>query len=212
MTPMERAWLVLKMPFVSGPMMSDPDEVIDQPLYSGGDASDTPLYWSKYPQEALMYALYGSAVLNDTEPGNIHGYDRDRYPEEQDMSTFTPPPLRETVPTIFRANPPKNDEFIHLDPEADDWHRNYMSHDIAYDRLSDEEIKTLIQEYLDEWGGANSAGFTSGQYYPPQMRERHIQGALERLENKQAGFLKLPKEVEDRYGWSKTDRLTQDTL
>ncbi len=206
MTPMEKAWAVLKMPFVSGRTMSDLDEVIDQPLYSGGDASDTPLYWSKSPQEALMYALYGSAVLNDTEPGNIHGYDRNRFPEEQDMNTFTPPPLRETVPTIFRANPPVNDEFIHLDPEANDWYRNYMSNTIPYETLSDDDVEKLIQEYLDEWGGAGHAGFTSGQYYPPQMREKHIQGALERLKNKQAGLLELPKDVEGNYGWSKTDK------
>jgi len=207
--PMDIAMRLLKMPFVSGRMMSDPDEVIDQPLYSGGDASDSPLYWSKDPQEALMYSLFGSAVLNNTEPGNIHGYDKNHLPEEQDMNAFTPPPLRETIPTIFRANPPTNDEFIHLDREAHDAHRNYMSHDIPYDRLSDEEIKTLIEEYLDEWGGAGHAGFTSGQYYPPEMREKHIQRALERLENKQAGMLELPKEVEDRYGWSKTDKKSE---
>ena len=144
--------------------------------------------------------------FNDTEPGNKHGYDRNRYPEEQDMDTFTPPPLRQTVPTIFRANPPTEDEFIGLDPEASNRHRNYMSNTIPYDTLSDEEVKRHIQEYMDEWGGAGNAGFTSGQYHPIEMRERHIKESLERLKNKQAGLLSLPKEVEDIYGWSKTDK------
>ena len=206
MTPMDKAWRLLKMPFVSGRTFSDPDEEIDQPLDSGGDASDSPLYWSKDPQEALMYALYGSAVLNDTEPGNIHGYDRNRYPHEQDMSTFTPPPLRQTIPTIRRATPnPDFDEFVELDPKSGDFHRNYMSNTIPYDTLSDNEVRNLIQEYLDEWGGAGHAGFTSGQYYPVRMREKHIDEALRRFENKQAGLLQLPKGVEDNYGWSKTD-------
>ena len=208
-SPMDLAFRLLKMPFVSGHHENYPDEVIDQPLYSGGDMSDTPLYWTKSPQEALMYALYGSAVLNDTEPGNIHGYDRSRYPNEQDMETFTPPPLRQTVPTIFRADPPTHDEFINLDPKADDWYRNYMSNTIEHTQLSDEEVKKLIEEYLDEWGGASNAGWTSGAYYPTDMRNQHVKEALERLENKQAGMLELPKDVEDRYGWSKTDNKSE---
>tara|TARA_R100000388_G_scaffold2745_1_gene3641 strand:+ start:2185 stop:2808 length:624 start_codon:yes stop_codon:yes gene_type:complete len=203
MSPFDQAWALLKSPFVTQPFE---DEVIDQPLYSGGDAGDDPLYWTKDPQEALMYALYGSAVLNDTEPGNAHGYDRNLYPDEQDFDTFTPPPLRQTVPTIFRADPhPTLNEPIHLDPMADDWYRNYMSQDLAYEPLPNEEVVRLINEYLDEWGGAGSAGFTSGQYYPPEMREKHIEEALERLKNRQAGRLTLPEGTEDIYGWSRTD-------
>ena len=200
MNPFDRAWSLLKSPFVT----PSKDEVIDQPLYSGGDAGDDPLYWTKDPQEALMYALYGSAVLNDTEPGNIHGYDRDYYPEEQDMSTFTPPPLRQTIPTIRVANPHSDiDEVVELDPQAHDWYRNYMSHDLAHERLPDEEVARLINEYLDD--GAFGAGFTSGQYYPYDKREAHVRAALERLKSRQAGKLALTGDEEDIYGWSGTD-------
>ena len=203
MNPFNQAWALLKAPFVVTP---HEDEVINQPLYSGGDAGDDPLYWTKDPQEALMYALYGSAVLNDTEPGNVHGYDRNFYPDEQDYDTFTPPPLRQTIPTIFRADPhPTLDEPVHLDPMAHDWYRNYMSHDLSYDTLSDNDVEKLIQEYLDEWGGAGSAGFTSGQYYPVEMREKHVKEALERLRNRQAGKLTLNDSERDIYGWSETD-------
>jgi len=204
--PFDQAWALLKSPFVT-PYYDD--EVINQPLYSGGDAGDDPLYWTKEPQEALMYALYGSAVLNDTEPGNIHGYDGDYYPDEQDFDTFTPPPLRQTVPTIFRADPhPTLNEHVELDPMADGTvadYRNYMSPDLAYERLSDNDVEKLIQEYLDEWGGAGNAGFTSGQYYPVRMREKHIEEALERLRNRQAGKLTLNDSERDIYGWSETD-------
>jgi len=203
-TPFEMAWQLLKAPFVT----PDRDEVIDQPLYSGGDAGDDPKYWTKNLPEALDYALYGSAVLNDTSPENIHGYDRNFYPEEQDYDEFTPPPLRETVPTIFRADPhPTSEDEVHLDPEANDWYRNYISHDLAHERLPDEEVMRLINERLeDEDEGVHfSAGFTSGQYYPPERREAHVRAALERLKNKQAGNLSLPEDTKYDFGWSETD-------
>lgn len=205
MNAFEQAWLLLKMPFTSGRMESDPDEVIDQPLYSGGDASDTPLYWTKDILEALRYALYGSAVLNDTKPENPHGYDRDRYPHEQDMTTFTPPPLRQTIPTIFRTYPPKDsDQFIEVDPQSYfdmPSYRNYMADDLPYDQVPDDEVLNLIQGY----GALEHRGFTSGMYYPDDMAEKHVMEAIERLKNRQAGLLELPKDVEGLYGWSKTD-------
>ena len=202
MNPFDHAWFLLKAPFVT----PDRDEVIDQPLYSGGDAGDDPKYWSKSLQEALNYALYGSAVLNDTSPGNIHGYNRNFYPEEQDYDEFTPPPLRETVPTIFRADPhPTSEDEVHLDPEANDWYRNYISYYLAHNRLPDEEGARLINERLDNPKDAEGAGFTSGQYYPPKRREAHMRAALERLGNRQAGNLSLPEDTKYNFGWSETD-------
>jgi|TARA_R110000824_G_scaffold316632_2_gene503904 alkanesulfonate monooxygenase SsuD/methylene tetrahydromethanopterin reductase-like flavin-dependent oxidoreductase (luciferase family) len=199
MTAFDQAWALLKSPFVT----PFEDEVIDQPLYSGGDAGDNPLYWTKDQEEAMMYALYGSAVLNDTEPGNVHGYDRNFYPDEQDFDTFTPPLMRQTIPTIFRADPhPTLDERVELDPMADDRYRNYMSHDLAYDTLSDDDVARLINEHLEDYGGA---GFTSGQYHPHENREAHVRAALERLKERQAGRLTLPEGKEGVYGWSETD-------
>jgi len=65
----------------------------------------------------------------------------------------------------------------------------------------------LINERLeDEDEGVHfSAGFTSGQYYPPERREAHVRAALERLKNKQAGNLSLPEDTKYDFGWSETD-------
>lgn len=199
MMAFDEAWGVIKTPFTT-----DDDEVIDEPLYSGGDAGDNPIYWSKDPIEALMYSLYGSAVLNDTGEGNPHNYDKKHYPDEQDMDHFIPPPLRETIPTIFQADPhPTLEDRVELDPEANDWYRNYMSQDLANDRWSDEKVANLIQEYIGD--GSYETGFTSGQYHPYEAREAHVNSALERLKNRQSGVLSLPKDKEHLYGWSETD-------
>jgi len=206
MTAFDQAWALMKTPFVAYDRVGTRDEVIDQPLYSGGDAGDDPKYWSKSLQEALNYALYGSAVLVDTSPGNIHGYDRNFYPEDQDLDEFTPPPLRETIPTIFQANPhPTSEDIVHLDPQANDRYRNYMSQDLLFDRIPDEEVARLINERLDNPKDAEGAGFTSGQYYPGKIQEIHARAALERLKTRQAGRLTLPEHSEHIYGWSGTD-------
>ena len=204
MSPFNQAWILLKSPFVT----PDGGETIDQPLYSGGDAGDDPRYWSKDLRDALNYALYGSAVLNDTEPGNVHGYDRNFYPDEQDFDTFTPPPMRQTIPTIFQAKPhPTLNEEVQIDPEsAKNRVKEYMNPDLDHVRLPDEEVARLINEHLeDDEGVGYGAGFTSGQYYPHENREAHVRAALERLKNRKAGRLTLPEGTEDIYGWSGTD-------
>ncbi len=90
--------------------------------------------------------------------------------------------------------------------------KEYMNPDLDHVRLPDEEVARLINEHLEEdgeedWGVGYGAGPTSGQYYPHENREAHVRAALERLKNRKAGRLTLPKGTEDIYGWSGTDKV-----
>ena len=172
MNPFDQAWALLKAPYDvatqdfrwSGSHQLDP---IEGTLYSGGDISDTPKYYTPSLERALQYALYGSATA--------------------DM------PMRETSPAIrILRDPGYNEEGLPAGILiADHKLRNsYMldpDNPMEVELMSDDELRSHIAML----GADETIGDSTGFFHSEQDRKRHIEGALQRLRDKKGGRLDL---------------------
>ena len=175
------------------------------PLYSGGDRiHDDFKYWTEDMDEALAYALYGSAV-----------------PSVDVSDLENEIPMRETYPAIKVMENP-SDEYIPLmqDPQSqgyidefDEMGGEFMDEDelyawIAsmlpdYDLPPNEEKAAWKQwSYNDEGDEVaprmvqpiNPLG-TTGWYHNDVARDEHMAGALNRLRDQMSGRIALPDDV-----------------
>ena len=217
MNAFDRAWELIKAPFeIHHPNRGKIDEIRHRPLYSGGDRiHDDFRYWTSDIDEALAYALYGSAV-----PGENHEWDENI-------------PMRETYPAIkVMENPP--DEYIPLmqDPQSpgyidefDEMGGEFMDEDELYEwiasmlpdyEMTPEEEKKAARgwSYNDEGDSVapravlpiNSLG-TTGYYHTDVARDEHMAGALNRLRDQMSGRVALPDDVLYRVETAHTDNL-----
>lgn len=168
----DQAWALLKAPYDvatqdfrwSGSHQLDP---IEGTLYSGGDISDTPKYYTPSLERALQYALYGSAT--------------------GDM------PMRETSPAIrVLQDPGYNEEGLPAGSLIADYklRNSYMidpDNPMEVELMSDDELRS----HIDMLGADATIGDSTGFFHSEQDRKRHIEGALQRLRDKKGGRLDL---------------------
>ena len=226
MTAFDRAWSVVKAPWINNnyndeslrDMPHAPSGIpatIDGPLYSGGDTSDDPRYWTDDVSEALAYALFGSAIPR----GNQNAAEfRNRVK------------MRETIPQIMVAPDPGSawrakdgtiDESL-LGEDDDiqnyilhgDTHSDAYMHDEQWGApkhapMPRDELEAMIQQIIDSdddhfrWGN-------TGTYMSDGERRIHINEALHRLRDNTRGQTYLPDEVKHLVETSETDFITGD--
>jgi len=202
----QKAWELIKAPFeINHPNMGKIKTIDRAPLYSGGDRiHDDFKYWTEDMDEALAYALYGSAV-----------------PSVDVSDLENEIPMRETYPAIKVMENP-SDEYIPLmqDPQSqgyidefDEMGGEFMDEDelyawIAsmlpdYDLPPNEEKAAWKQwSYNDEGDEVaprmvqpiNPLG-TTGWYHNDVARDEHMAGALNRLRDQMSGRIALPDDV-----------------
>jgi len=201
----QQAWDLLKAPWNAayvdeGNQRMTESETVTGPLYSGGDRSDDFNYWTPDKNEALNYALYGSAV-------GAKGI-----------------PMRETHPAIKIAPDPGYDE--HGNPasflDKDRQSLAYIADQqegIDSEFMDEDELHTLINSKKEQrpevtaYGtrpiGDNitSPGSTTGSHFNNKQRAAHRVGALDRLREQKSGIITLPNELMGLGGTSETDRL-----
>lgn len=181
------AWDLLKAPFVPFDDYGE-QEPFEGTLYSGGDVSDEPRYWTDDIQTALSYALYGSAIPRE-------GY------ESLFASPAEPlghrPSMRETVPTIFTVDSdPDWDQLLQVDPHSG----GYISDkEIAERTLDDEEVERLIRERMGMRYGEGADWGTTSRFHDRDAKQEHLQGALERLRSGYSGRLEPDDEAPYRH-------------
>jgi hypothetical protein len=165
----------------------EPD-IVRGPLYSGGSRGDKPRYWTRNFDEALRYALFGSAI------GGKSG-------------------MRQTVPQVMVAEDPgplDPSNFLFEDPETWDPDRQrgaVMSHGPIYDQdlpidyapMDENELRVRIGAVLDELRDEGMSrrfmdegygvGDTSAQFENTEDVVSHVEQALERLNTGEAGRL-----------------------
>lgn len=218
-TIFDRAWSVVKAPWFDPEVEGQqPDQIqypIEGPLYSGGDEMDDPKYWTTDMNEALAYALFGSAI-----PRSTINEEKDKKMKE----LFDRIGMRETIPTIFVADDPGevpyDEEEYQVDMEHPDIqsyildkdpHSDAYMHDDQwgapnYRAMSRDEMTDMIQEILDrgpdedffQWGN-------TGSYKQPMERRAHMEGALERLKTGKRGNVDIPPEFLDSIDTAATD-------
>lgn len=173
MTAFDQAWALLKAPYdvdtqdvrFSGSYRLK--EPFEGTLYSGGDISDTPKYYTPSLERALQYAVYGSAT--------------------GDM------PMRETSPAIrVVQDPGYNEEGLPagrliVDHQLRDAYMQADDSPLQSELMDDDTLRQLISQMSDKLPIHD----TTGYYHSQQDRERHIEGALQRLKDKKGGRLDL---------------------
>lgn len=202
-TAFDRAWALLKAPFdIYHPNEGKISTIRHRPLYSGGDRiHDDFKYWTGDIDEALAYALYGSAVPNV---------------EISDLEDTIP--MRETYPAIkVMRNPP--DEYIPLmqDPQSQGYIDNYG--EMGGEFMDEDELYAMIASMLPDYDmtpeeekqaysgwsyndegdevaprmqkPVNPVG-TTGFYHTDVARDEHMAGALNRLRDRMSGRVALP--------------------
>ncbi len=205
MSSFEVAWdAIIKAPWiVDGTIYSTGKPMtVEGPLYSGGDSSDDPRYWTPDFNEALAYALFGSAIpivgLEDTFRENV--------------------PMRETVPTIRIAQDPgynwqvqepgkrfgmvrdaeelweEDDDLqnyiLQEDPESEAYMHDENWGAPKHKTMDEDKMRKLLlsliegQDDMFAWG-------TTGAYKTADERKAHIEAALERFDTGRSGRLWL---------------------
>ena len=228
MTAFDQAWTLLKMPWINADIthaLSEKPVTIIGPLYSGGDTSDDPRYWTEDVGEALAYALFGSAVPR-VALGDF-GYES---PHQNEKNFIDHVKMRETIPQIMVAPDPGDawrgkdghiDETL-LGEEADiqnyllhgDPHSDAYMHDEQWGApehapMPRDELEAMIQRLVDigddhfRWGN-------TGTSMSQEARRAHILGALKRLQTNTRGQIHLPDEAKPFVETSETDQITGD--
>jgi hypothetical protein len=219
MTAFDRAWELIKAPFeIHHPNRGKIGDIWRRPLYSGGDRiHDDFKYWTDNKDEALAYALYGSAVHN----------------ENNEWADGTDLPMRETYPAIkVMENPPNEIIPLMQDPAAagyidefDEMGGEFMDEDELYEwiasmlpdyEMTPEEEKRAARgwTYNDEGDSVapraslpiSSLG-TTGFFHTDVARDEHMAGALNRLRDQMSGRIALPDDVLYRVDTAHTDNL-----
>lgn len=167
MRPFEQAWCLLKAPYDVYSYEGYKKEPFEGTLYAGGDVADTPKYYTPSLEGALDYAVYGSAT------GDV--------------------PMRETSPVIRVVQDPGFDEkgqpagLLIADPQLRDAYMQDDDSPLQSELMDDDTLRQLISQMSDKSPRTD----TTGYYHSQQDRNKHIQGALERLKNKTSGRLSL---------------------
>ena len=165
--PMDLAWRLLKAPYDVYSHEGYKKEPFEGTLYAGGDVTDTPKYYTPSLENALDYAVYGSAT------GDV--------------------PMRGTTPVIRVAQDPGfNKEGqpagrLITDPKLRDAYIQDDDFPLQTELMDDYILQQLISQMPDK----SPKSDTTGYYHSQQDRNKHIQGALERLKNKTSGRLDL---------------------
>lgn len=200
MTAFDRAWDILKMPWFFQPQGSfgrSEEPIVEGPLYSGGDRSDTPTYWTDDLNEALAYALFGSAVPRDDLPPS----------RQDDFASVVP--MRQTVPQIFIAREPQDPDpewdYVRSDPYSE----AYMKDDMDYDRMDEAKMRELLLSLI-EGGDDMFMWGNTGTSHSPEARQQHIADALRRFDTGVPGRLVLPDEAKHLSATSETDEMMED--
>ena len=218
MTTFERAWLVVKAPWIDGGSTHAPSGkpvTIDGPLYSGGDTWDEPRYWTDDVSEALAYAMFGSAIPRD-------GFDENFKNKVK---------MRETIPQIMVAPDPgdawrgkdghidesllgENDDIqnyiLHDDqPHSEAWLANEHWGQPEHQPMPADELEAMIQQIVDS-GDDHFRWGNTGTYMSDGERRIHINEALHRLQtNTRGDNWYLPDEVKELVQTSETDQITE---
>ena len=164
---MDLAWRLLKAPYDVFTQEGHAKEPFEGTLYAGGDVADTPRYYTPSLEGALDYAVYGSAT------GDV--------------------PMRGTSPAIRVVQDPGFDEKgqpagrLIADSQLGDAYMQDDDSPLQSELMDDDTLRQLISQMSDKSPRID----TTGYYHSQQDREKHIQGALERLKNKKGGRLDL---------------------
>ena len=196
MTAFEKAWdSIIKMPWlIEDGIYFDENNpsLVEGPLYSGGDKGDDPVYWTTDLNEALAYALFGSAIPRV-------GFEAD-FREQV--------PMRETIPRVLIAEDPgygwRNKEggikdpkefgpndaidnyMLYRDPESDAYMADFNWGPPEHKPMSQDKMRNLLLSLAEEHDDMFAWG-TTGRYKTADERKAHIKGALERLETNTRG-------------------------
>ena len=165
--PMDIAMRLLKAPYDVYSHEGYKKEPFEGTLYAGGDVADTPRYYTPSLEGALDYAVYGSAT------GDV--------------------PMRGTSPAIRVVQDPGFDEKgqpagrLIADSQLGDAYMQDDDSPLQSELMDDDTLRQLISQMPDK----SPKSDTTGYYHSQQDRNKHIQGALERLKNKTSGRLDL---------------------
>ncbi len=179
--PMDIAFQMLKAPYDVFTQEGHAKEPFEGTLYAGGDVTDTPRYYTPSLESALDYAVYGSAT------GDV--------------------PMRDTSPTIRVVQDPGFNEKgqpagrLIADPKLRDAYMQYDDSPLQSELMDDDTLRQLISQMSDK----SPKHDTTGYYHSQQDRERHIEGALQRLRDKKGDRLDLT-DSEKRIGGISTGR------
>ena len=214
----DRAWELIKAPFdINHRRRGNIKTIGRAPLYSGGDRiHDDFNYWTEDMDEALAYALYGSAVPN-VEISDL----------DEDI------PMRETYPAIkVMENPP--DEYVNLmqDPQSQGYIDEFD--EMGGEFMDEDELYAWIASMLPDYDlppNEEKAAWKQWSYngvvstFPPRMvqpinplgttgwhhndvaRDEHMAGALNRLRDQMSGRVALPDDMMYRVETAHTDNL-----
>jgi hypothetical protein len=162
---------------------------VEGPLYSGGDREDTPEYWTPNLDEALAYALFGSAVPQDSSVSS-------------QVRRLGGIPMRETRPQVWVAPDlklPKNPK-IQRDIYSQAF-RNMPNESINSAPMPQSQLRQLIADIISGertmkrgWASDTSAAWGHPR---PHDQDAHLRGALERFDTGIAGNLGIPDELRD---------------
>mgnify|MGYP001029107995 CR=1 FL=1 len=176
--PMDIAMRLLKSPYDVYTHEGNKKEPFEGTLYAGGDVTDTPKYYTPSLEGALDYAVYGSAT------GDV--------------------PMRDTSPAIRTVQDPGFNEkgqpagALIADPQLQDAYMQDDDSPLQSELMDDDTLRQLISQMSDK----SPKSDTTGYYHSQQDREKHIQGALERLRNKTSGRLDLTDSEKEMGGIS----------
>ena len=165
--PIDLAMRLLKAPYDVYTHEGNQKKPFEGTLYAGGDVTDTPKYYTPSLEGALDYAVYGSAT------GDV--------------------PMRSTTPAIRTVQDPGFNEkgqpagSLIADPQLQDAYMQDDDSPLQSELMDDDTLRQLILQMSDK----SPKSDTTGYHHSQQDREKHIQGALERLKNKTSGRLDL---------------------
>ena len=192
---------MLKAPFteIGNPFNRTISDVEEVPyIYSGGDVSDSPEFWTEHLPDALGYALYGSAMPRRNEQGSFTPNDR--------LFRQTIGGMRETVPTIWRVKNPIDFDFpLEPDPNSEGFREGFFDEGMEIEQMPDDEIRTLIHEIVDDRKKLDEMDGNTGNWFDWKAVNEHTKNALRRLETGQAGRLDIPFEARPHSQTSLTD-------
>ncbi len=189
---------------------TNPRNQVEGPIYSGGDSWDEPRYWTKDFNEALAYALFGSAIP-------VSGLE-DSFREQV--------PMRETIPTIRIAQDPGygwrnekgemkapnefdddddiNNYLLQRDPESEGYLIDEQWGAPEHKEMEEKEMRKLLLSLIEGHDDMFAWG-TSGAYKTADERKAHIRGALDRLMTNTRGNIYLADEHKKFSQTSETD-------
>lgn len=240
MSAFDTAWSIVKMPWINEDYthaLSGKPVTIDGPLYSGGDTSDEPRYWTDDVSEALAYALFGSAIprVSDALAQMISPNTKKMTASAakntlQALKHFQDNvKMRETIPQIWVAPDPgsawrgidghidesllsENDDIqnylLYGDPHSDAYMHDERWGAPEHAPMPRDELEAMIQQIVDSGDDYFRWGNT-GTNMTQEARRAHILGALERLQTNTRGQIHLPDEVKPFVETSETDQITE---